>query len=316
MNALPFKRSYWVVPGKLLAGCYPDGQTRESAKTKAKGLLAVGVTDIVNLMEATESNHNGQGFADYLPNLTELSPGPGRSIQFLRQPIVDGSIPSRELMIEILDRIDAAIECGGVVYVHCWGGRGRTGTVICCWLVRHGLATPTNAVAKLQTLIAENRSEFEPTPKNARQIAFVEGWTEKPIGKTALPANHAFMGKLFVWAESGTEGAYWALQDDRYPQSYDGLNVIDEGDQLTIINRDNQVCWAGIIEKDTSAGAISRPGNPDYIQQVALGWWAHWIQKGVEPDLWADFFDRTGEDAYRGILIKKADLAVEPVEPV
>jgi len=55
------KRSYWVVPGKLLAGCYPDGQIPESAQAKAKGLLAVGVTDIVNMMEATEYNQDGQG---------------------------------------------------------------------------------------------------------------------------------------------------------------------------------------------------------------------------------------------------------------
>ncbi|MCS6244909.1 MAG: hypothetical protein H2172_13785 [Opitutus sp.] len=77
MNALPFKRSYWVVPGKLLAGCYPGAQTLESAQAKAKGLLAVGVTDIVNLMEVTESNRDGQGFADDLfkPNACKAWPG-------------------------------------------------------------------------------------------------------------------------------------------------------------------------------------------------------------------------------------------------
>jgi hypothetical protein len=130
MNALPFKRSYWVVPGKLLAGCYPGGQSQESANAKAQGLLAAGVTDIVNLMEAAESNHDGQAFADYVPNLIAHPPNPERTIQTTRHPIVDGSIPSTQLMVEILDRIDAAIERGGVVYVHCWGGRGRTGTVI------------------------------------------------------------------------------------------------------------------------------------------------------------------------------------------
>ncbi|MEO8827751.1 MAG: protein-tyrosine phosphatase family protein, partial [Lapillicoccus sp.] len=28
----------------------------------------------------------------------------------------------------------------GVVYVHCWGGRGRTGTVVGCLLVDDGLS--------------------------------------------------------------------------------------------------------------------------------------------------------------------------------
>ena len=41
-------------------------------------------------------------------------------------------------MSDILDAIDAALRDGKTVYVHCWGGVGRTGTVIGCWLVRHG----------------------------------------------------------------------------------------------------------------------------------------------------------------------------------
>ena len=41
-------------------------------------------------------------------------------------------------MASILDAIDAALDGGKTVYVHCWGGVGRTGTVVGCWLVRHG----------------------------------------------------------------------------------------------------------------------------------------------------------------------------------
>jgi len=35
-------------------------------------------------------------------------------------------------MHEILDTIDAALSAKRIVYVHCWGGVGRTGTVIGC----------------------------------------------------------------------------------------------------------------------------------------------------------------------------------------
>ena len=35
--------------------------------------------------------------------------------------------------------VDDALGEGRTVYVHCWGGIGRTGTVVGCWLVRHGL---------------------------------------------------------------------------------------------------------------------------------------------------------------------------------
>ena len=41
---------------------------------------------------------------------------------------------------------------GGVVFVHCWAGCGRTGVVVGCWLVRHG-SDPHDALAR----IAESR---------------------------------------------------------------------------------------------------------------------------------------------------------------
>jgi protein-tyrosine phosphatase len=37
-----------------------------------------------------------------------------------------------ELMTTILDAIDESMTAGKPVYVHCWGGMGRTGTVIGC----------------------------------------------------------------------------------------------------------------------------------------------------------------------------------------
>jgi protein-tyrosine phosphatase len=40
-------------------------------------------------------------------------------------------------MREVLDEIDAALDVGEVVYVHCWRGIGRTGTVLACWLIEH-----------------------------------------------------------------------------------------------------------------------------------------------------------------------------------
>jgi protein-tyrosine phosphatase len=48
----------------------------------------------------------------------------------MRIPVRDVDIPSPDTMRSILDAIDSAIDRCQPVYVHCWGGRGRTGTVV------------------------------------------------------------------------------------------------------------------------------------------------------------------------------------------
>ena len=81
-------------------------------------------------------------------------------------------------MTRILDAIDTALERDEAVYVHCWGGHGCTGTVIGCWLVRHG-TTPDEAIA----LIRERRCDLPVfranplSPQTREQHAFVHSWS-------------------------------------------------------------------------------------------------------------------------------------------
>jgi protein-tyrosine phosphatase len=66
----------------------------------------------------------------------------------LRMPIRDFSVPGREQLVTTLDEIDRELARGGLVYVHCWAGCGRTGVVVGSWLVRHG-ADPKDALARI-----------------------------------------------------------------------------------------------------------------------------------------------------------------------
>ena len=62
--------------------------------------------------------------------------------------------PTAGHVMQILDDIDAVRADGGTVYVHCWGGVGRTGTVVGCLLVRHGL-DGGDAIARIAELRRE-----------------------------------------------------------------------------------------------------------------------------------------------------------------
>ena len=73
----------------------------------------------------------------------------GLTVTHQRHTIGDFSVPdSPKFMAATLDAIDSAISDGNTVYVHCWAGVGRTGTVVGCWLVRHG-KTGDEALAQI-----------------------------------------------------------------------------------------------------------------------------------------------------------------------
>ena len=56
---------------------------------------------------------------------------------------------SRAQVEQVLDVIDAALENGETVYLHCRSGIGRTGTVLALHLVRHGYS-PADALRRLE----------------------------------------------------------------------------------------------------------------------------------------------------------------------
>ena len=70
----------------------------------------------------------------------ELAAASGRKLEYCRLSIPDLGTPSPEAMQRILDIIDCGLAGGQTLYVHCFAGIGRTGTVVGCHLVRRGLS--------------------------------------------------------------------------------------------------------------------------------------------------------------------------------
>ena len=62
---VPFPRSYWVIPGKLLAGFYPGSKDPKEATTKLTALINSGIRHIINLMEPDERDLPGHRFVPY-----------------------------------------------------------------------------------------------------------------------------------------------------------------------------------------------------------------------------------------------------------
>ena len=166
--ARPIPECYWVVPGALLAGEYPGARDAGVARRKVARLLAAGITCFVDLTEA------GEGLRPYW-QLAQAAGPPEAQIDHQRWPIRDFGVPSVAHMAGILGAIEQALARNHVVYLHCWGGIGRTGTVVACYLVRRGLSADA-ALNRLAELRRGTPDSHRRSPETDEQHAFVRAW--------------------------------------------------------------------------------------------------------------------------------------------
>lgn len=160
----PVDEAYWVIEGRLLAGCYPGGKRPQDVARRLGALLDAGFDAFIDLTEPGE-----------LPPYQLYLPG---HVRYARKPIPDHGVPRQAAQMgEIMAELDAALAEGRRVYVHCRAGIGRTGTVIACHLVARGLDGDA-AIAELNALwLGSDRSDTWPeVPETAEQIEFIRDW--------------------------------------------------------------------------------------------------------------------------------------------
>jgi protein-tyrosine phosphatase len=165
---------YWVIPGSFLAGEYPASPYfDEHTRSLLRGLLDAGVNLVLDLTEVDE-------LPPYSNVLQEQADWLKVNVEHHRMSIRDFSVPAEQKLREILDFLDDALLKEKVVYVHCYGGIGRTGTVVGCYLVRHGMGGE-QALEEIQRLRQGIDRVWMRSPETDAQREMVLNWKNTDI---------------------------------------------------------------------------------------------------------------------------------------
>jgi hypothetical protein len=168
----PILESYWVVPGRLLAGEYPAQFNEEVTRKRLDALIEAGFDLFIDLTRPNET-------WSYHQTLREEAEAHGVKATPLPFPIGDFGVPTPEQMNSILDAIDEGLQAGRKIYLHCLGGIGRTGTTVGCYLVRQG-KSGADALSQLSDWwrsVPKSRYHRR-SPETAAQVDFILNWAE------------------------------------------------------------------------------------------------------------------------------------------
>lgn len=156
----PTPWSNYIIQGRVLAGAYPATISDEETHGILRALLKVGVTTFVCLqaeynnsvsdmswkmgktlrpyikdaqrmiMDAKKAREGDTAGNDDLKNIHQTR------LDLLHLPIVDGSVTSDGAISDLADDCCQRILRGERLYIHCWGGHGRTGSLVALILSR------------------------------------------------------------------------------------------------------------------------------------------------------------------------------------
>jgi hypothetical protein len=172
-----FFDTYWVIPGKLMAGEMPGYDLKpeeELLMSRLRWLLDQGVTAFIDLSYTVPGPSES-----YESKLRDMAAEYGKAIEYAAIPTPAWQLPGRKTIQSALNRIDEALDQGHTIYVHD-ANRNVTELVLGCYFVHHGMSGP-EALKELDRIRQGSHEGWRraPAQKRARRLVRKWEWTRE-----------------------------------------------------------------------------------------------------------------------------------------
>jgi ADP-ribosylglycohydrolase len=279
----PLYQSYYV-DGHVFAGEYPGDKYETKAKLKIPQMVHFGVRHFVDLTEEGELNP----YAQLLPE----------NCTYTRFPIRDVSVPKSMCEVEkLIGKInELSRRDDGYVYIHCWGGVGRTGTIVGCYLAEQSEDQTFEDVLRIlrDKFAIMPKSSHRVTPETKEQEAFIKNYVEymenrklakearvKDCVRGSLMAGAAgdalgypveFMSRSAILSRYGDKGITRFEID-----SNSGKALVSDDTQMTLFTANGMLMGITRVYMRGIGTALE-----DYVEGAYLDW--YYTQTGLKPE--------------------------------
>ena len=149
----PTPESNWVIPGVLLVGAFPAEIDNAITFFQISEILKFGINKFVCLQNEYRTDvpeemwKSGEALRPYFNDVVNIVENKDKfetfansnvcektALSFVHFPIQDCGIADDGPVLQLSHELVQSIYEGNKLYIHCWGGHGRTGTVVCIML--------------------------------------------------------------------------------------------------------------------------------------------------------------------------------------
>jgi len=130
--------TFWIEKPWLMVGSYPAGNEKTTRDQKLSKIIESGIRCFINFTQKEElqwrKEHGEPELTPYEPYARDIAKALDQDLIIYNFPIPDYEPPSEKQMNQILEKLRYNENHLIPTYLHCWGGKGRTGTVLGVWL--------------------------------------------------------------------------------------------------------------------------------------------------------------------------------------